>query len=114
MVGSEPGSVILWRIALSDPPTLDDFRSHQEKGILLRCVTADALRLWSGVSVYRTRQQAAALARVMPHLGQYLVALRVPTDGAILYELDNRKNGHCTVWAPAEDLHRLVVSIERL
>jgi len=46
-------SVILWRIVATNPPTLEDFRSHQDRGIELRRPTPDALRLWEGVSVYR-------------------------------------------------------------
>ena len=104
----------LWRIAESNPPTLDDFRSHREKGIPLRRVTPDALRLWSGVSVYRTRDQAVALATSLPHLGGYVVCIRVPMDGSVPYELDNRRNGHCTVWAEPDVLLRMVVSVETI
>jgi len=114
-LGQDDGSFLdLWRIGDHDPPTLEDFHSHREKGIPLRRVTPEALRLWVGVSVYRTREQAIALASALPHLGRYIVCIRIPTDGSIVYELDNRKNGHSTVWAEPETLLRLVVSVERL
>jgi hypothetical protein len=106
--------LVLWRIAEDNPPTLQDFTSHRQKGIQLRRVTPDALRLWTGVSVYRSREQAIALARALPHLGSYIVGIRIPLDGSIVYELDNRKHGHCTVWASPEILRDLVVSIEGL
>ena len=114
MRSDDGGFLVLWRIVENNPPLLHDFRSHREKGIPLRRVTPDALRLWSGVSVYRTREQAAALSRALPHLGEYLVAIRIPLDGSIMFELDNRKNGHCTVWGDPDVLLRLVVSVERL
>lgn len=91
---------------------LEDFKSHKDRGIHLRRPTADALRLWDGVSVYRDREVAIALARKLTHLGHFVAAVSVPLDGTITVELDNRRNGHCTLWATPESLARLVVSIE--
>ena len=97
---------------MTNPPTLEDFRSHRERGIELKRPTPDALRLWEGVSVYRDREVAKALARKLPHLGRFVAALRVPLDGTITLELDNRRNGHCTLWAAPNVLTRLVISTE--
>lgn len=106
--------LVLWRIVAAIPATLDDFRSHKERGIPLRRPTPDALRLWEGVSVYRKREVAKALARSLPHLGGFVAAFGVPLDGTIILELDNRRNGHCTMWAAPEILARLVISVESI
>jgi hypothetical protein len=101
----------LYRIVKTDPPTLQDFLSHRALGIPLRHPTSRALRLWDGVSVHRTREQAAALTAVSPRLGQYIAELRVTDGVGVRYELDNGKNGHCTVWAEPDVLLGLVVAV---
>ena len=107
-----PHSLVLWRIVMTNPPTLVDFKSHKERGIELKRPTPDALRLWEGVSVYRDREVAVALARRVAHLGQFVAALRIPLDGTITLELDNRRNGHCTLWTAPDVLARLVIAVE--
>src|SRR5205823_8387577 len=47
-------------------------------GAPLKFETARALRLWDGLSVYRTQEQAETRARMTPHLGQYIAELAIP------------------------------------
>lgn len=103
--------LLLYRIAQSNPTTEHDFTSQQALGRPLRFRTAKALRLWSGVSVYRNRRDAESLATDSPHLGRFVAELRVPLDGSIRIELDNGRHGHCTIWGAPEVLMKLVVRV---
>ena len=78
----------------------------------MRFVNAKALRLWDGVSVYRTRAQARALALRRPMLGTFIAELRIPLDGSVRFELDNGSDGHSTIWGDPKVLLSMVVSIE--
>jgi hypothetical protein len=107
---SSPPFLSLYRVVKSDPPAVRDFLSFQALGIPLRRQTAKGLRLWNGLSVYREREQATALATQSPHLGRFVAELRIRTDDWRL-ELDNGKDGHCTIWGEPEALLTLVVSV---
>ena len=110
---SLPSMVILFRVVQSDPASISDVMSREALGMRPRHPTAKALRLWSGLSMNRTREQASQLATASPWLGGYIAEFHIPTDGSFRYELDNGRNGHCTVWGDPEDLLVLIVSISR-
>lgn len=103
--------LLLYRLVVADPPTPYDMTSQQERGRPLRFRTAKALRLWSGLSVYRSRLDAEVLGTNSPQLGAFIAELRVPLDGSIRIELDNGLHGHCTIWGAPEVLLVLVVSV---
>ena len=107
----DPPTLRLYRIGKMNPLDRRDFLSFRELGIPLRHRTAKGLRLWDGLSVYRTREQAAAPARRTPGLGQFVAELHVPTDGRFRIELDNGEDGHCTIWGDPDELLHLVVSV---
>jgi hypothetical protein len=107
----QPDFVRLFRVVKNSPPTRYDMLSRKALGIDLKHPTAKALRLWDGVSMNRTREQAARLSRESPWLGQFIAELRVPLDGSIRYELDNGRGGHCTIWGEPDVLRRLVVAV---
>jgi hypothetical protein len=52
---------VFYRIVKSDSPTPRDFLSQKALGVQVRHPTRRALRIWDGISVYRTREQAVAL-----------------------------------------------------
>jgi hypothetical protein len=106
-----PGYVVLYRVVQNNPPAMYDFLSREALGMQPRHPTAKALRLWSGLSMNRTREQAALLATASPWLGEFIAELHVPADGSFRYELNNGRNGHCTVWGEPSDLLALVVSV---
>jgi hypothetical protein len=115
---SEPSSessayVMLYRVVKNDPVAVFDCMSREALGMQPRHPTAKALRLWSGLSMNRTREQAAQLVTASPWLGEYIAEFRIPLNGAFRYELDNGRNGHCTVWGEPWDLLTLVVSVIR-
>ena len=74
-------------------------------------MTARAQHLWSGLSVYRTREQATAQIGRSPMLGEYVAELRIPTDGTIRIELDNGPHGHTTIWGDMATLRACIVRI---
>ena len=103
--------LLLYRIAENNPLREWDLTSHEDKGIPIRHRTAKALRLWSGISVYRSRSAAEAHAVDSPRLGAFVAELRIPLDGSVRFELDNGPNGHCTIWGDPKILLRFVVHV---
>lgn len=105
-------AVTLYRVVQTNPPTVRDFLSQKVLGIPLKHETAKVLRLWDGLSVYRTEGQARARAVQTPRLGQYIAELNVPLDhDHITVELDNGRHGHCTIWGSPWLLRSLIVAI---
>jgi len=105
--------LLLYRIAENCPLTAWDLTSHEGKGIPIRHPTAKALRLWSGISVYRSRSAAETHALESPRLGAFIAELRIPLDGSIRFELDNGPNGHCTIWGAPKLLLTFVTNVWR-
>jgi hypothetical protein len=103
--------LMFFRIVETNPPSLYDFMSHQARGRELRFRTARSLRLWDGLSVYRTREDAVAQAGRSPRLGSFVATLAIPGDGTVRYELDNGPHGHCTIWGAPALLMNFVVSV---
>lgn len=105
-------TIVLYRVVQTDPPTVRDFLSQKVLGIPLKTVTPKVLRLWDGLSVYRTAEQARARAQQTPRLGRYIAKLVFPEDDRITIELDNGRQGHCTVWGSPWLLRSFVASVE--
>jgi hypothetical protein len=108
-----PGYIALFRIVESNPPSDFALPSHQARGRTMRAVTARAQRLWSGLSVYRTEEEARAQVGRSPMLGGYIVELHVPTDGSARMELDNGPHGHSTVWGDVVTIRSWIVAVKR-
>jgi hypothetical protein len=108
-----PSYVVLFRVVKNNPATVYDCMSREALGMQPRHPTAKALRLWSGLSMNRTREQAVQLATASPWLGEYVAEFRILLDSSIRYELDNGRNGHCTVWGDPRELLALIVSVTR-
>src|SRR4051794_38361371 len=97
-----------FRIVTTDPPTVDDFRSHQELGI--PNLDPANYELWSGISVYGTLHQARKKALQYPSKGRYLAELRIP-EGTNLTLKRTGRNNHFTIWGAKEDLLDSVVRV---
>jgi hypothetical protein len=111
-IDGSQATVTLYRLVQTDPPTVRDFLSQKVLGIPLKHETAKVLRLWDGLSVYRTMEQARTRASQTPRLGRYIAELTVPLDDdRIVVELDNGRNGHCTVWGSPWLFRSFVVSV---
>lgn len=88
-----------YRIVWTNPPTLDDFLSHQERGVPLRNLRQETARLRSDMSMYRTLTLARRVARKRPPwMGSGLIArVTIPVDEDVHIERTTRSEGHYTV-----------------
>jgi hypothetical protein len=98
-----------YRIAKSDPPTPDDFKSDEALGIPPRDADPETLRLHSGVSAFATETQARNKARAYPWLGRFIVRLEIPKGAPIAIERTLVSRGHHTLWGDPTDLLRCVI-----
>ena len=103
------GSDHIHRIVQTDPPMRIDFTANVALGRGDPRDPEDA-RLWDGLSMYSTFNQARRKRRVSPMLGRYVAAVRVPLDGSIRIER-TRGEGHHTVWGDPDALLAMVVSV---
>jgi len=112
-VSGEPDAPVrtFYRIVHSDSPELGDFVSNAALGRPPRRPTPEVLRLWDGISVYATEQQAREKAHQFPQLGRYLARLEIPAGLAVRIERTTRSEGHHTLWAPGVVLRSCVVGV---
>ncbi len=104
---------VFYRLVQSDPPTLQDFMSHEAIGILPRRPLSSRGRdIWRGVSHHDTRDPAMAKASASPWLGRYVAEIRVPPEAAVRIEQTGRDPTHYTIWAHSAALLSWVVSVE--
>ncbi len=103
--------MILYRIVLTDPPTLDDFSSDEALGIAAVDDDPERLRLRSGISVYGTENQASRKARDYPYLGRYIAVLDVADEGPLRVERTTRSRGHHTLWGDPDAILSCLVAV---
>ena len=103
-----------YRIVWTDPPTLDDFQSHEVRGLVVRVEDPEILRLASVISVFRTISQARKMARKQPPwLGRGFIArIVIPADARVHIERTTKSAGHYTLWADAAGIASWVEAIE--
>lgn len=105
--------MLFFRIARTNPPTIQDFVSQKANGVPLRDVRYASI--WDGVSVYETDVQAEnAAARARYRFGSYLCVLDVEENGLVQFERTTGSAGHHTLWATPEQLLACVVATTRL
>jgi hypothetical protein len=106
--------MLLYRIVLTDPPSVADFLSEASRGVERR-VRPEYERLRSGVSVFDTEDRARQRATKWPWLGGYIAELDLPEDGGrIRYERTTDSRGHYTIWGQPEDLLGRVVGLVKV
>jgi hypothetical protein len=98
-----------FRIVTTNPPTLNDFRSHEELGRWL----FDPARIeeWRGISVYGTIRQARKKARDYPSLGQFIAELHIPDESSISYKRTGHTHSHYTLQGPRSAMLQCVVAV---
>jgi len=69
-----PETVILYRVVLTYPPTIDDMRSDAELGITLRRDDSESRHLASGISLFDSPERARKQARRKPWMGNAFIA----------------------------------------
>lgn len=100
-----------FRIAISNPPTLWDVLSSARRGRKLRRRTPELERLFAGVSVFETLEQARLQARTYPQLGGFIAEIEIPLDAPVQCERTTRTEGHWTIWAPPQYLLERIVMV---
>jgi hypothetical protein len=75
-------------------------------------VNPEHLRLFDGISVYATEQQARNKATAFPRLGRFIAAVEVEDGAPVHVERTLPKSrGHYTLWGAPEEIRRRVVSV---
>ena len=101
-----------YRIVATNPPTLADFLSDQERGRATLEDRPEVQRLRTGRSVYATLAQARRKTRSYPFLGSYIAAVAVADESPLRVERTLRSSpGHHTVWGDAELLLASVLDV---
>lgn len=113
--GAEPLDLnTVYRIAWTNPPTIEDFQPNIEMYVEARRFSSDAAHLHTGIFVYRTWAQARRTARKRPPwLGQRFIGeIRIPIGSDARVERTTRSTGHYTLWADAGRAMECVLRIE--
>lgn len=98
-----------FRVIESNPATHWDLLSSARRGRKLRQRTPELDRLFAGLSVFETKEQACQQARTYPKLGRYVAEIDIPLDAPVECERTTRTAGHWTIWAsPGYLLGRIV------
>jgi hypothetical protein len=104
---------LFYRIVKTNPPTIWDFLSHQERGVIFRRpLDAEALRISTGVSVYEDEEQARSTAELFRRKhGRYIAAAEIDEEGPIHWERTTANPGHYTLWGKPEEMLARVRSV---
>ena len=103
--------MIVHRIVLQNPPALEDLVSPAGMGEHPPTGDPRVARLWEGISVFRTMQQARNRALRSTHLGSYIAVLDLVESGPIQCERTGLTRGHYTVWGDPVALLAAVVNV---
>lgn len=106
-------SVILYRIVLTDPPTIDDMRSYEELGIPLRRDDPESRRLARGISLFDSLERARKQARRKPWLGNAFIVEMVIPAGRFQIE-PTAGPGHYTAWGEPGAMLDCVRRVDRV
>lgn len=107
----EDGYRTLYRIVLTNPPTVRDMLSHAALGRQPRDDRPESLRRWHGISLFDTIERARRQARGKPWLGHAFIAtLDIPTTRFKVEQTGRR--GHYTLWGDAHDILRFVSDVQ--
>lgn len=68
----------LYRIVRNNPPAQDDFMSKGHRGIPCPVADPEVQGRWTGLSLFGSEEQARRVARRLPMLGSFIVALEIP------------------------------------
>ena len=113
MRGSDTSVSILtfYRLVRTDPPTIEDFKSHRELGIPSLDDDPEHVRMRAGISVHLTEAQSRAKARSRPWFGRFIARMQFANDGMVHWERTGGGRGHHTLWAEPAVLLSCTVEI---
>ena len=99
----------------SNPPTIDDVKSHHELGVVFRRpLDAEAMRLSRGLSVSDDAEKLRRMARVNPELGTFIAVLAIEDDGPVRSEKTTKRRDHYTLWGNPSQILDCVERVESL
>ena len=108
-------SRIVYRIVVHNPPSDDDLRSYADLGQSLTRPQPELKRLMTGISVMGTLESAVRKANGKPWMSDAWIAeIVIPDDSLVVIEKTTRDPNHSTVWAPVEELRRMLGRIVRV
>lgn len=111
----EDGSRTLYCIVLTDQRAVQDMLSHQDLGKIPGETDPDTLRLFSGISLYNTEQQARRTARGLPwHGNAFIAELKIPLDAPVEIEKTTTSRGHHTLWGDPHVMLGYVSSVRHV
>lgn len=98
----------LYRIVLTNPPTVQDMMSHHALGKRPRVETPELLRMWRGISLFDTMEQARTRspmdgASIRCDIGDTFTQFHIEQTG---------RPGHHTLWGDAHDILKLVTRVQ--
>lgn len=108
-----PTGRTFYRVLAKSEAIVDDFLSGEAAGDdPPENATAELLRMWRGISVYRTETQARNKAKAL-RLGDFIAQIEVPVGSSITFDRTGGRNarGHHTLWGDPEEIMRCVTRI---
>lgn len=101
----------LYRIVKTNPPTIEDFFSHERRGQPLPRGAPPSLRAsWTAVSTHDTIEASRAVQRRFPRTGAFIARVEIEDEAPVRVEQTGTDLHHFDVWAePAGLLARVVV-----
>lgn len=93
--------VVVFRIvqagSAQDLAILASLRSNYERGVAPRGAEVSSALIQMGLSTYRAREKAAAIARRWPKIGGYTAELRLRPEHGLWFAATGEP-GHITIW----------------
>jgi hypothetical protein len=92
---------------------LHSLRSNYELGKPPRKGSVEERRtiIHTGISMFKTREVAADMARRWPKLGDYVARVELDTKNGFNYVDDDGPNGHMTIWGRPPQLALVIADI---
>lgn len=108
----KPGAQIYYRIVHSNPPTLEDFYSHDQLG--KPCHDYQNLGICSGISVNELLTEAHQKAASYRGLGNWIATIAIDPSLVTfrVARTGRQRERHFTIWADPEALRACVIKVE--
>jgi hypothetical protein len=103
---------VYFRLVVTDPPTTNDFLSHEARGRIPRGPhTEHQQLLWTYLSFFETEQQARIHANKFVRLGRFIAAVRISNAMRVDVLLERSSSGHRSIRGDAEEFLRAVIAV---
>jgi hypothetical protein len=99
---AESASGVVFRVAKTNPPSREDFKSHEELG--KKSNGSQCLRV--GLSVFQTFDDAEHLTQLIPKLGRYVLRGQLQPSNGVVKQTPGRQHPTHTTWWPYDGVDR--------